>query len=85
MRLERTIASKVEESLWPATPAQSGIPVPLMFMPEDRVRRTMVRMVDGCTCVDSRHRTLEGNGSVIILLGGGVFESARHGHGQEGK
>ena len=52
MRVERAVASKAKESFWPATPAQSGIPIPLVFMPEDRVLRTIVRM-DECTCVDS--------------------------------
>ena len=41
------------ESFRPVTPAQSGIPIPLVFVPEDRVLGTMVRMVDGCICVDS--------------------------------
>ena len=36
MRVERTVDSKVKESLRPTTPAQSGIPFPLVFTPEDR-------------------------------------------------
>ena len=44
MRVERAVDSKVKESLWPATPSQSGVPIPLLFMPEDRVLRTIVRM-----------------------------------------
>ena len=50
MKVERTVDSKVKESLRPATPAQSGIPIPLVFMPEDRVLRTIVRN-DKCTCM----------------------------------
>ena len=30
MKVERTVDSKVKESLRPATPAQSGIPIPLV-------------------------------------------------------
>ena len=52
MRVERAVGSKAKESLWPATPAQSGISIPLLFTPEDRVLRTIVR-IDKCTCVDS--------------------------------
>ena len=52
MRVERAVDSNAKEPLWPATPAQSGIPIPLVLMPEDRVLRTIVRM-DKCTCVDS--------------------------------
>ena len=37
------------QSLWQNTPAQSEIPTPLVFMPEDRVLRTIVRM-GKCTC-----------------------------------
>ena len=52
MRVVRAVDSNVKESLWPTTPPQSGIPLPLVFMPEDPVLRTIVRM-DKCTCVDS--------------------------------
>ena len=52
MRVERAVDSTAKESLWPATQAQSGIPIPLVFMPEDRVLRAIVRM-DTCTREDS--------------------------------
>ena len=52
MIVERAVDSEPTESLGSTTPAQSGIPIPLVFMPEDRVLRTIVRM-DECTCVDS--------------------------------
>ena len=60
MRVERTVDSKVKESLRPAIPGQNGIPIPLVSMPQDRVIRNIVRLVDGCTCVDSRGRIPEG-------------------------
>ena len=44
MRVKRAVDSIAKESLWPTTPAQSGIPFPLVFMPEDRVLRTIVRI-----------------------------------------
>ena len=59
MRVERAVDSKAKETLWPATPAQSRVPIPLVFVSEDRVLRTIVTM-DKCTCVDSSCRTPEG-------------------------
>ena len=45
MRVDRAVDSTVKESLRPAIPAQSGIPIPLVFMPEDRVFRMIVRKI----------------------------------------
>ena len=59
MRVVRAVDSNAKESLWPTTPAQRGISILLVFMPEDRVLRTIVRM-DKYTCVDSCCRTPEG-------------------------
>ena len=50
MRVERAVDSTMKKSRWLTTPAQSGIQ--LVFMPDDRVTRTIVRM-DKCTCVDT--------------------------------
>lgn len=53
---ERIISSKGKGSLRAANPIQSGVPpmnivgscdIPLVFMPEDRVRRVTVRVVEG--------------------------------------
>ena len=84
MRVERTVDSKVKESLWPTTPAQSGCHIPLVFMPEDPVHRTMARMMDACICVDSRRCIIEENDSEISFPEGGVFKPA-HRYCQEGK
>ena len=50
MRAERADYSKVKQSLWPNTSVQSGIPIPLVLVAEDRVHRTIVR-IDTCTCM----------------------------------
>ena len=51
MRVERAVEFKTKESLSRATPAKSGIHIPVAYMPEDRVLKTIVRM-DKCTRVD---------------------------------
>lgn len=60
MRVEGTVHLKVKESPRRATLAKSGTPIPLVFMPEDRVLRTTVVMVDECTCVGFTRRFTEG-------------------------
>ena len=52
MRVVRAVDSNAKESLWPTTPAQRGISILLVFMPEDRVLRKIVRM-DKCACLNS--------------------------------
>ena len=46
MRVERTVDSTVKESLQPVGPAQSRISITLVFMLEERVLRTIGRIVD---------------------------------------
>ena len=79
MRVERVVDSKVKESLGPATPAQSGIPIPLVFIPEERVLRTIVR-VDNCTCVESWCCTPEGKTVSSIFREGESSKPAHQGY-----